>query len=237
MRSRRGRWQRCGGRSRIGPALVTASLAGAATAVFSGDNASATCFRTGGAVVEAWAFGALTGATRSDSTKSCELGHVCQVVVASAGGSAGNGLQVRTLFNPPQGDLPPNLPFELTETIDYPDRFTNGAGGTCYPVNGTITAEVDLSSTLVLDFQGQACEMTAAPGEVIVDGYYIGDPASTGTVADLDAVGSIQIESPNGLKGGVTKLKASLRGQLLFGTPPASRANAPASALASGCLE
>jgi hypothetical protein len=174
-----------------------------------------------GAVVEAWAFGTLIGSSQPNSTVACDLAHVCEVVVADAGGKAGHGLQVRTLFEPPQGQLPANMPFQLTETIDYPHAVTNGAGGACYPVNGTILAQVDASSTLVLDFQGRACEMASAPGEVIVDGHYIGDPNSTGKVADLDAIGSIQIESPNGLQNSVKALKASLTGQLLFGNAPA----------------
>ena len=216
--------------SRVAPALVTAAMAGAVSGAFGSDDALASCFRTGGAVVEAWAFGTLTTATQPPpkSTTACDLSHACQLVVDSAGGAGtGTGLQVNELFNPPQGPLPSNLPFELVETIDYPHGVRNGVGGSCYPVNGTITATVDASSTLVLDFQGQACEMATAQGEVIVDGHYIGDPASTGEVANPDAVGSIDIESPSGLESTATALKASLTGQLLFSTPTTVTAHTP----------
>ena len=72
--------------ARTAPALATAALAGAG-AVFGSDDASACpCLRTGGAVVEAWAFGTLVKASRPDSTLACDLAHVCEVVVESAGG-------------------------------------------------------------------------------------------------------------------------------------------------------
>jgi hypothetical protein len=216
QRPRRDRVGSAKSASRVVPTLMSAAIAGAASGVFGSDDASATCFRTGGAAVVAWAFGTLSGASPPHSTMACDLAHVCDVVVSDAGGKPGHGLQVKALFNPPQGQLPPNLPFRLTETIDYPDAVTNGAGGACYPVNGTITAQVNSSSKLVLDFQGQACEMAAGRGEAIVDGHYIGDPASTGELADLDAIGAVDIKGPSGLADSATTLKASLTGQLLF---------------------
>ena len=152
----------------------------------------------------------------ADSTTTSQTWARSQAKVESAGGqNTGTGLTVKALFNPSQGQLSPNLPFALRETIDYPHGVTNGAGGACYPLNGKVSAQVNPISKLALDFQGQACEMAAGPGEVIVDGHYIGAP-STGAVADLDAVGSIDIESPSGLEDMTNSLKASLTGHQTF---------------------
>src|SRR5271156_6016624 len=82
--------------SRFAPALVTAAMAGAASGMFDGDSASANCLpRTGGAVVEAWAFGPLTGAAQPNSTAPCDLKHLCDIVVASSGGAPGVGVQIK----------------------------------------------------------------------------------------------------------------------------------------------
>jgi hypothetical protein len=84
--------------------------------------------RTGGAVIEAWAFGTLTAATQPDSQESCDLRNVCALATSSTGGSGtGTGATTQTSFqSASQGQPPPNLPFTLTETNRL--RWATGAG-------------------------------------------------------------------------------------------------------------
>ena len=84
--------------------------------------------RTGGAVIQAWAFGTLSDATQLDSHEACDLSHVCALAISSAGGAGtGTGTTIKTSFeSSSQGQPPPNLPFTLTETIDYAHPVSKG---------------------------------------------------------------------------------------------------------------
>ena len=199
--------------------------------------------RTGGAVIEAWAIGILSNATQPDSQEACDLDHVCALAISSAGGAGtGMGTTIRTSFETTsQGEPPPNLPFTLKETIDYRklpvtpihrlapyavtrDASGNGVQGACYPANGVMAIAVDASSTLVLDIVGQACQVGSNTTQVVFTGSYVADNASTGTVANADGIGSVNINNPSGLPGAGTntsaaapQMKASLVGQLIYG--------------------
>ena len=221
----------CVTRRRIGRALMRVVVAGAVSlpipSYASGDQVQLP--RTGGAVIQAWAFGTLSGATQPNSLKACDLNHVCALAISSAGGAGtGTGTTIKTSFeSPSQGEPPPNLPFTLTETIDYAHPVSNGGGngaGVCYPGSGVMSIAVDASSTLVLDIVGQACQVGSDTTRVVFTGSYVTDVASTGTVAKADAIGSVNINNPSGLSGGAyppaadtTWMKASLTGQLLYG--------------------
>ena len=153
--------------------------------------------RTGGAVIEAWAFGTLSDAKQPDS-QVCDLEHLCELAISSVGG-AGTG-HGTTIKNSPgtssQVDPSPNLPFTLTETIDYKHpvikgvRGDNGPGA-CYPASGVMSIAVDASSTLVLDIVGQACQVGINTARLLVTGTDVSDTASTGTVANADGIGSV----------------------------------------------
>jgi hypothetical protein len=180
--------------------------------------------RTGGAVIQAWAFGTLSGATHPNSQEACDLDHVCALAISSAGGAGtGTGTTIKTSFeSTSQGQPPPNLPFGLTETIDYAHPVTKGVhgvngGGACYPANGAMAISVDASSTLVLDLVGQACQVGNTTAQLVFTGSYAADAASTGTVANADGIGSVRINTPSGLPGSGTNMKASLEGQLIYG--------------------
>ena len=197
--------------------------------------------RTGGAVIEAWAIGILSNATQPDSGEACDLHHVCALAISSAGGAGtGMGTTIKTSFETTsQGEPPPNLPFTLTETIDYlsvipihrlaphgvtGDANSNSGQGACYPANGVMAIAVDASSTLVLDIVGQACQVGSNTTQVVFTGSYVADTASTGTVANADGIGSVNINNPSGLPGAGTntsaaapQMKASLVGQLIYG--------------------
>jgi hypothetical protein len=184
----------------------------------------ATLPRTGGAVIQAWAFGTLSGATHPNSQAACDLDHVCALAISSAGGAGtGTGTTIKTSFeSTSQGQPPPNLPFGLTETIDYAHPVTKGVhgvngGGECYPANGAMAITVDASSTLVLDLVGQACQVGNNTDQLVFTGSYVTDAASTGTVANADGIGSVRINTPSGLPGSGTNMKASLEGQLIYG--------------------
>jgi hypothetical protein len=180
--------------------------------------------RTSGAVIQAWAFGTLSGASQPDSREGCDLSHVCALAISSAGGAGtGTGVTIKTSFeSASQGEPSPNLPFLLTETIDYAHAVTKGVHGdtghgACYPGSGVLTILIDASSTLVLDIVGQACQVGRSTTELVFTGSYASDTASTGTVANADGIGTVNIVTPSGLPGTGTNMKASLVGQLKYG--------------------
>jgi len=180
--------------------------------------------RTGGAVIQAWAIGTLSGATHPNSQESCDFDHVCELAISSTGGAGtGTGTTIKTSFqSPSQIEPSPNLPFLLTEMIDYAHPVTKGVhgvfgGGACYPANGVMAIAVDPSSTLVLDIVGQACQVGNTSAQLVVTGSYVTTDASTGTVANADGIGTVNINSPSGLPGTGTTMKASLMGQLIYG--------------------
>ena len=180
--------------------------------------------RTGGAVIQAWAFGTLSGTTNPNSQEECDFDHVCALAISADGGvGTGTGATLKTsVGSVAQVDPQSNLPFTMTETIDYGHPVTKGVhgnngGGACYPANGTMTIAIDPSSNLVLDMVGQACQVGNNSNQLLFTGSYVTDPSSSGTVAKADAIGSVNINSPSGLPGTGTTVKASLVGQLTYG--------------------
>jgi hypothetical protein len=180
--------------------------------------------RTSGAVIQAWAFGTLSGATHPNSQEACDFDHVCALAISADGGAGtGTGATIKTSFQAPsQVEPPSNLPFSLTETIDYGHPVTKGVhgvdgGGACYPANGAIGIAVDPSSILVLDIVGQACQVGNNTNQLVFTGSYVTSAASSGTFANADGIGTVSINTPSGLPGTGTNMKASLLGQLLYG--------------------
>jgi hypothetical protein len=178
--------------------------------------------RTGGAVIEAWAIGTLSEARRPNSDEDCDLNRVCELAITSPGGAGtGTGVTVQTFSqSAAQGTLPSNLPFSLSETIDYShpaawESATSGQGA-CHPATG-VMAVADATSTLVLDIVGQACQMGSSNAQLVFTGSYVTDSASSGTFANADGIGTISINTPSGLHGTGTTMKASLEGQLKYG--------------------
>jgi hypothetical protein len=179
--------------------------------------------RTSGAAITAWAFGTLSDATQPNSEAGCDLSHVCALAISSNGGAgSGTGATIKNdLETPPQVDPAPNLPFSLTEAIDYPHPVTRGAPGNtaqgaCYPASGVMTITADASSTLVLDIVGQACQVGPSPAQLVFTGSYVSDTASTGQFANTDGIGSVSINNPSGLDGTSKNMKASFLGQLKY---------------------
>ena len=139
-------------RHRVRRVLMRAAVAGALSMPISSQAADIVIIiprtspvvlpRTGGAVIEAWAFGTLSDATQPNSSDECDLAHVCELAISSPGGTGtGTGVTVQTFFeSTAQGTLPSNLPFALSETIDYPHPVTRGSDksgqGACYPASG-----------------------------------------------------------------------------------------------------
>jgi len=183
---------------------------------------SPTVARTSGAAVIGWAYGTLSDATQPNSEDECDLSHVCELVISSNGGAGtGTGATIKNEFETPgQTDPAPNLPFTLTETIDYPHPVikerANANQGACYPANGVMTITADASSTLVLDIVGQACQVGWNPAQLVFTGSYVSDAASTGQFANVDGIGSVSINNPSGLEGTSEDMKASFLGQLLY---------------------
>jgi hypothetical protein len=200
--------------------------------VINGDDLPRLLPRTGGAVIQAWIFGTLSNATQPDSREECDLEHVCVLAISSAGG-AGTG-KGATIKNAPgtssQVDPAPNLPFGMTEIIDYAHPVNRGVPGNkgqgaCYPASGLMAIEMDASSLLVLAIVGQACQVVPSNAGLVFTGSYVAHAASTGTMANADGIGSLNINQPSGLPvagtnptaADTTWTKASLVGQLLYG--------------------
>jgi hypothetical protein len=178
--------------------------------------------RTGGAAIQAWAIGTLTEAKRPDS-QVCDLDHVCELAISSAGGAGtGTGATIKTsLQTSSQADPSPNLAFTLTETIDYRHSVSKGVRGdngpgACYPGSGVMTIKVDASSNLVLDIVGQLCQVGSNTAQMVFTGSYVTDAASSGTAANADGIGTVNINNPSGVSGTGSNIKASLLGQLLY---------------------
>lgn len=53
--------------------------------------------------------------------------------------------------------------------------------------------------------------------QLVFTGSYVTDSASNGTLADADGIGTMSINTPSGLQGTGTTMKASLEGQLKYG--------------------
>jgi hypothetical protein len=210
-----------GRRRRTGSVLRRAVMAGAVAFPIPSHSSEIIHPRTAGAVIEAWAFGTLSDAKRPKSQEACDLSHVCELVISSAGGvGTGTGATIKTAFAPvPQNDPPPNLPFMLTETIDYRQRVTQGApDNNCYPARGVMTIASNPSSTLVLDIVGQACRVGPSTAQLVFTGSYVTDAASTGDFANADGLGTANINNPSGLPDTGSNLKISLVGQLKIGS-------------------
>jgi len=215
-------------RRRVGRVLMGVVVAGAVSfptpSRASGDQVLG-ARRTSGAVIEAWAYGTLSNASQPDSNEACDLSHVCALAISSAGGAGtGTGATIQTSFqSASQGQPPPNLPFTLTETIEYGHPATRNVhggnvAGACYPASGVMSIAIDASSTLVLDIVGQVCQVGSSTAQMIFTGSYVSDAASTGTVANADGIGTVNINNPSGLNGTGTNIKASLVGQLKYGS-------------------
>jgi hypothetical protein len=78
-------------------------------------------------------------------------------------------------------------------------------------------AIADGSSTLVLDFVGNVCQLGNNNMQLVFTGSYVSDSASTGTFANVDGIGTMTINTPSGLHGSGTTMKASFVGQLKYG--------------------
>ena len=211
-------------RHRVGPVLMRVVMAGAVSLPIPSQADLVSPRRTGGAAIEAWAFGTLSDARQPNSQAACDLSHVCALAISSAGGAGtGTGTTIKTFFEtPPQGELPPNLPFTLTETIDYAHPVTKGVPhnngpGACYPASGVMAIAVDASSILVLDIVGQACQVGQSTAQLVFTGSYVSDAASSGQFANPDGIGAANINNPSGLPETGTNMKASLVGQLKYG--------------------
>ena len=213
-------------RRRVGRALMRVVVAGAMSLPIPSHAGDLVLNprRTSGAVIQAWAFGTVSAATHPNSQESCDFDHICELVITADGGAGtGTGTTIKTSFQAPsQVEPPSNLPFALTEVIDYGHPMTEGVhgnngGGACYPANGVMAITVDASSTLVLDIVGQACQVGDNSNQLVFTGSYITDASSTGTVANADGIGTVSINTPSGLPGTGTTMKASLLGQLIYG--------------------
>jgi hypothetical protein len=208
---------------RVGPVLMGVAMAGAVSLPIPSQSKEILGpLRTSGTVIEAWAFGTLSDARQPKSQEACDLEHVCKLAISSAGGAGtGTGATIKSFFaSPPQGELPPNLPFTLTETIDYAHPVTKGvqgnSHGACYPVSGVMEIAVD-ASILVLDIVGQACQVGRDAAQVVLTGSYVSDSASNGDFVNPDAIGTVNINNPSGLADTGSTMKASLVGQLKYG--------------------
>jgi len=211
-----------GNRRRVCRVLAPAMMAGAvclALPHLTIQEFQPTLPRTSGAMVVAWAFGTLSDPKQPNSGDACDLSHVCELALSSDGGAGtGTGATIKTdVDTSSQTDPAPNLPFTLTETVDFPHPVNGNSGqGACYPANGMMAMTAGAYSTLVLDLVGQACQVGHGARQLVFTGSYVSDTASTGQFANVDGIGSVAINNPSGLDGTSTNMKASFTGHLKY---------------------
>ena len=211
-----------GTRRRACRVLAPAMMAGAvclALPRLTAEEFQLTLPRTSGAMVVAWAFATLSDPKQPNSEDACDLLHVCELALSSNGGAGtGTGATIKNdVGTSSQTDPAPNLPFTLTETIDYAHPVTpvakgNSGQGVCYPANGVMTITADANSTLVLDLVGQACRVGQGAKQLVFTGSYVSDAASTGQFANVDGIGSVSINNPSGLDGHVDEHESVVYG-------------------------
>ena len=59
--------------------------------------------------------------------------------------------------------------------------------------------------------------MGSNTAQLVFTGSYVTDSASNGTFTNPDGIGTMSINTPSGLDGTGTNMKASLEGQLKYG--------------------
>jgi hypothetical protein len=143
-------------------------------------------------IVDAWGVVISSQAGQPATGYACDATHPCQIT------SQGT-LSAQTLFNA-GGDVGEGQPFTAVETIDYTHPTPNGAGGSCYPVNGdlTITDANDNQSTLAMHFQGQGCQIGSDASALLVDGAYDFEDTSVGRFKGVSGLGHFNHLSPVG---------------------------------------
>jgi hypothetical protein len=167
--------------------------------------------RTGPAVPDGWAHGAIIEEAPSGGSTTCDLSHACELIARSSGIGTTSGITIKRQFAPSSFKFPANLPFEFRELIDYP----NGDASGCYPTTGSIRVALRASDQLVLDFQGRACGI-GGTSQLLFTGTYLGSTQSTGMFANAPALGTLNIQNASGLPDSVKLIWISLSGQFLL---------------------
>jgi hypothetical protein len=117
--------------------------------------------------IQGWGSGPINAEVQPGTTTPCDASHQCEITV---GGKATLGQVAR---------------FDLWAdfTVDFPDGTTNGFGGHCYPVTGTLwlTSANARSDTLAIDIQGVDCAVGASTTVSALDASYVVDNVADGT--------------------------------------------------------
>jgi hypothetical protein len=71
-------------------------------------------------------------------------------------------------------------------------------------------------SLLVLGMVGQVCQAGSNMAQMIFTGSYVTESSSNGAFTNADGIGTMTINTPSGLQGTGTTMKASLEGQLKY---------------------
>jgi hypothetical protein len=144
-------------------------------------------------LLEAWGDGKVSTAVQPGTSTPCDLSHPCQI-------TANGTLEGKTLFK--VGAEVGRAAIVLVQTIDFSAGAANGTGGKCYPSGGhvTITPEGQTASTLILDFQGSACEWSSATNAYLFQGPWTADDASSGTFKHPVGIGTTSVDIPSNLE-------------------------------------
>jgi hypothetical protein len=147
--------------------------------------------------VDGFGAGTITGEVQPGTSNPCDSTHQCQITISGTGtiqpGEPGGGS-----WN--GGHHHGNFALQAVITVDVPDGTTNGFGGNCYPVTGSLSLSPSGggTGTLVVGVQGQDCAvgssttLSAIAATYVVDGNQstgkFGGAAGVGTIAaSLDA--------------------------------------------------
>ena len=137
-----------------------------------------------GVAVTNWGQGVRSDVVQPGTTTPCDSSHACQIT--ASGLAAGE-------FGIESG----HAHFTIVETIDFSRSRANGTGGLCYPAGGHLSLTPErVQATLVVDFQGEACQWSSSALITIFTGSWVADTASTGRFTGTDGVGTINLGTP-----------------------------------------
>jgi hypothetical protein len=165
--------------------IYTAVFAGASLCLAPPAEAVFHFWKQGPGLIEAWVKvgGKIISEVQPGTSSRCDLSHAREITATGA-------LEGETSFD--VGAEIGTARFVIVVTIDFADASANGTGGKCFPGGGhvSIVPATAAGATLVLDFQGRACEWSTSTIGYLFDGSWTTDTGSTGKFHHSVGIGS-----------------------------------------------
>jgi hypothetical protein len=143
--------------------------------------------------VEGLGTGTITAEVQPGTNTPCDSANQCQITISGSGATqpffGGGGDQGHWGGGYGLG----NFTLQAVLTVDLPDGTTNGFGGECYPVTGSLSLSPTWGTgTLVVDIQGQDCAVGSSTTLSAITATYVVDGSqSTGNFSGYSGVGTI----------------------------------------------